>query len=101
MGYWIVSEGSMSGELAHHPCTIGRSADGRYCPTIKHVMLLLSLLTHQINDDTGPQHLNRRPGLVILWNIAGSLMEVNEANENIQNENAVGVGEPRLKFKKG
>ena len=73
-----------------------------YCPTIKHVMLLLSLLSRQADADTGPQNLDKRPGLVILWNIAGLLMEVNEANENLQNqETAVGVGEPRLEFKAG
>ena len=75
---------------------------GSYCPTIKHVMLLLSLLSRQADADTGPQNLDKRPGLVILWNIAGLLMEVNEANENIQDQdNTVGVGEPRLKLKAG
>jgi hypothetical protein len=65
-------------------------------------MLLLSLLT-QAKDDTGPQHLDRRPGLVILWNIAGLLMEVNEANENVpaQVEVPLGTGEPRMKFESG
>jgi hypothetical protein len=65
-------------------------------------MLLLSLLSHS-NEESGPHNLNRRPGLVILWNIGGLLMEVNEANENVQaqTDNPVGVGEARMKFRSG
>ena len=65
-------------------------------------MLLLSLLT-QSHEESAPQNLDRRPGLVILWNIGSLLMEVNEANENIQaqSDRPVGVGEPRLRFKSG
>jgi hypothetical protein len=65
-------------------------------------MLLLSLLT-QSNEENAPQNLDKRPGLVILWNIGTLLMEVNEANENIQDQSIrpVGVGEPRLRFKSG
>lgn len=65
-------------------------------------MLLLSLLT-QSSEESAPQNLDKRPGLVILWNIGSLLMEVNEANENIQapSDRPVGVGEPRLKFKSG
>jgi hypothetical protein len=65
-------------------------------------MLLLSLLT-QSNEENAPQNLDKRPGLVILWNIGTLLMEVNEANENIRDQSSrpVGVGEPRLRFKSG
>jgi hypothetical protein len=77
-------------------------ADERYCPSMKHVMLLLSLLTHS-NEENAPQNLDKRPGLVILWNIGSLLMEVNEANENIRDQSSrpVGVREPRLRFKSG
>lgn len=66
-------------------------------------MLLLSLLTQSSESGSAPQNLDRRPGLVILWNIGSLLMEVNEANENVQDQSTrpVGVGEPRLKFKSG
>jgi hypothetical protein len=65
-------------------------------------MLLLSLLT-QSHEEKAPQNLDKRPGLVILWNIGSLLMEVNEANENIRDQSSrpVGVGEPRLKIKPG
>lgn len=65
-------------------------------------MLLLSLLSHSDEQERGPQNLDRRPGLVILWNIGSLLMDVNEANENIQTQSRpVGVGEPRLRWKAG
>lgn len=90
----------------------------RYCPTINHVMLLLSLLTQErsnTSEPTGtqpqPQNLGYRPGMVILWNIGSLLMEVHEANEN-ENKNAkrleegddddsIGKGGSRMKFRSG
>ena len=83
---------------------------------MKHVMLLLSLLTQErsnTSEPTGtqpqPQNLGYRPRMVILWNIGSLLMEVDEANEN---ENAklleqkdgydsIGNGGSRMKFRSG
>lgn len=84
---------------------------------MKHVMLLLSLLTQErsnTSEPTGtqpqPQNLGYRPGMVILWNIGSLLMEVDEANEN-ENKNAkrlegddydsIGKGGSRMKFRSG
>lgn len=90
----------------------------RYCPTMKHVMLLLSLLTQERSNTSEPngtqpqpQNLGYRPGMVILWNIGSLLMDVDEANEN-ENKNAkrleegddydsIGKGGSRMKFRSG
>jgi hypothetical protein len=76
---------------------------------MRHVMLLLSLLTNErpneTHSDSGPQYLGCRPSLVILWNIGSLLMEVNEANENaVQGGKSVvnsGMGEYRMRFRSG
>ena len=75
----------------------------RYCPTVKHVMLLLSLLTEGKED--GPHNLRTRPGMIILWNIAGLLMETREADENVLIEAGGRAERPRridqgMRFKK-
>jgi hypothetical protein len=82
----------------------GRAEGIRYCPTVKHVMLLLSLLTE--GKEVGPHNLGTRPTLVMLWNIAGLLMEVHESDENTDVRQAGQVeekrrgAEPAMMFKK-
>lgn len=53
----------------------------RYCPTIKHVMLLLSLLT-ATGREAGAQNVPSPPGLIILWSLGSLLMETVEPDEN-------------------
>jgi hypothetical protein len=76
----------------------------RYCPTVGHLLLLLSLLSSKGREgdvDLGaPVYcLPRRPGLVILWNIAGLLLEDVELDENAQSEERSHVEQQSKRFK--
>lgn len=57
----------------------------RYCPTSDHFLLLLTLLSGQIRPGKDPCSV-KPPGLVILYDIAGLLMETIERDENVPAE---------------
>lgn len=74
-----------------------RLADHRYCPTAEHLALLLSLLSAQGREsENGAQTLNRPPGIIILWNMAGLLLEDVELDENAELEQSSHAGEKRF-----
>ena len=55
----------------------------RYCPTPRHLLLLLTLLSADAKTRSkDPQDLRATPGLVILWDIGRLFMEVIEGDEN-------------------
>ena len=60
----------------------------RYCPTPKHVLLLLTLLTTG-TEQRGSQSLPKPPGLVVLWNIADLFMDEQSTDENVETEQPI------------
>ncbi|ORY34002.1 hypothetical protein BCR39DRAFT_563753 [Naematelia encephala] len=62
-----------------------RRVDMRFCPSPQHFQLLFNLLTaDRAFQSKDPPKLPRVPGLVILWDMARTLMEEEEADmENI------------------
>lgn len=61
-------------------------------------MLLLSLLTQ--GKESGSQILSGRPGLVILWNLGGMMMDIETYDENVPEAISVPITGPERKFKK-
>jgi hypothetical protein len=73
----------------------------RYCPSISHVHLLLSLLTSDTRSlDKDAQTVRYIPRVIILWDIARLLMYEDEADENLppgREEESVKKGTMRFK----
>jgi hypothetical protein len=68
----------------------------RYCPTIHHLNLLLTLLSSDSRSSgKDAQTLRHVPGMIILWDLARLLMEDVESDENRPPDR--GLGEERAK----
>lgn len=93
---------STSIHLSHYTIEISfKWADAdwaRYCPSIKHAMLLLSLLSR--GKEIGSQNVPGRPGLVILWNLGSMMMDTVDHDENVPEPISVPITGPDKKFKK-
>ena len=73
----------MSGTLFSLDSVAHPDSRDRYCPTPRHLLLLLTLLSmNEKARSKDPQELRNIPGLVILCDIGRLFMEVIEGDEN-------------------